>query len=121
MTKKEKATFDAAIRELRIVSALRWTERVRPDVPIPKGGVLSKGWLPAYYDGAAKACSSCVSHNSGDDIKTTTQGARELYSTRLLALRARRHELEREFAQQLAEVDVWIEQAGLTEAFTEHN
>lgn len=118
MTKKEQAQFHAALDKLRIVSALRWSERVLPDVPIPKGGGLSKGWLPTYHDGASEACSSPVSHGTGSNTRTSTQGARELYSTRLLALRARRHELEHEYAAELAKIDARIEQERLVDAFT---
>lgn len=37
MTKKEKAAYDAAIKTAETAAALRWTEPVEPDVPVPKG------------------------------------------------------------------------------------
>lgn len=111
MTKKERAEIDALVKKLRISGALRWTEEVKPDVPIPKGWQgLSKGWLPRAWDGTAEpACSSAVHHARGQNDKTTSQGAKELYSTRLLALKAARHQVEMEAAEKLAQIDERIE------------
>lgn len=122
MNKKEQAMVGdlrAEVRNvydlLRIAKALRWTERVPPDVPVPQGhGELSKGYLPnSHYDNGrgrvSPACSTSVGHSEGRDDKTTSQGARQLYSTRLLAIRAMRHEMELRFARMLADVDERIE------------
>lgn len=122
MNKKEQAMVGdlrAEVRNvydlLRIAKALRWTERVPPDVPVPQGhGELSKGYLPnSHYDNGRgrveKACSSYGSHSKGQDDLATSKGARLLYSSRLLALRAMRHEMELRFARMLADVDERIE------------
>jgi hypothetical protein len=92
--------------------ALRWTEPVLPDVMPPKGGDdLSKGFLHNSYSMRAEpACSSSVYHGIGRNDKTTSQGTRHLYSTRLLALKAMRHEVENEAAKKLHEIDKLIEQ-----------
>lgn len=111
MTKKERAAFEGIVNKLRIVAALRWTDHVEPDVPIPeRGGVLAKGWFfNTYYGNAESACSSCVHHSIGRDDRTDSQGAIRLYSTKLRALKACRHRMELEFARKLAEIDRKIE------------
>lgn len=111
MTKKDLAEMERLQRELRIVSALRWTEDVKPDVPPPEtSSGLTKGWLPNPYSMyVAKACSSGVSHSIGRDDKTESQGARALYSTRLLALQALRYAVTREAAEKLAAINRAIE------------
>jgi hypothetical protein len=113
ITKKERAEIDGELTRLRVRAALCWSDDVQPDVPIPKGGdSLSEGWLPAYR-GAEVACSSAVCHALGRTDKTTTQGPRELYSSKVLALRARRYEFALEAAQALARIDALILEASL--------
>ena len=110
MNKKEQAMVDDLREQLRIAKALRWTEKVEPDVPIPESSYLTKGFLCNGYNGdVVPACSSRVSHGYGSDERTGTQGARALYSTRLLALRAVRHLVELKVAKVLADVDGRIE------------
>ena len=104
MTKKETAEVESLRRELSIVAALRWTEQVLPDIPVPVRNRLTKGWL-AGYDRVDIACSSCVFHAYGRNDKTTTQQPVALFSTKLLALKALRYEMERRFAEQLANID----------------
>jgi hypothetical protein len=110
MNKKERAEMDRVVRELKRLAALRWTAPIRPDMPVPQRG-LSTGYLPVGIGtdrpSISEACSSPVNHGYGH-AKTTTQGARSLYSTRLLALRALRHEVECECANLLAQVDEQI-------------
>ncbi len=114
MTKKEAAEMEALRRDLRIARAMRFTEPVRPDVPCPQGvsgRVL--GWHSHAYQGvtACKGWAESGRHGDGWDEPrgSASQGGRWLYSTRLLALRAGRHELEMQFARTLAEVDADIE------------
>jgi hypothetical protein len=107
MTKKERAAFDKALADAMRLGALRWTTDVRPDVPVPKGNEMTTGWLPVYSR-VDVACSNTVNHAVGRTDKTTTQQPRQLYSTKLLALRALRHEMEHRFAEQLANVDKQI-------------
>jgi hypothetical protein len=94
---------------VRIAKALRFTDMVAPDVPPPKSGGLSTGFLPGGYMGADIACSSSVSHAHGRNDKTTTQNSRHLFSTKKLALQAQRNKLEREYAEKLARIDEQIE------------
>jgi hypothetical protein len=116
MNKKEQAAFTQLQEEVRIAKAMRFTEPVGPDVSPPGygggGRDLAKGFLfNAYWPHprVEPACSSSVHHNFGDDSVTRIQGARSLYSTRLLALKALRHELEQEAAKKLADIDAQIE------------
>jgi hypothetical protein len=113
MNKKEQAEMERLRDELRLAKALRFTEAVKPDVIPPESfSGLVKGFLyNAYYaePRVVPACSSSTSHGWGRDDKTTTQQPRSLYSTRLLALRACRHDLEKQCAKLLAEIDRQIE------------
>ena len=107
MNKKERAEYDRVLDECRLLAALRWTAPVAPDVPIPSEG-LSIGYLPIASGSTdarvTEACSSSIYHGHSH-IKTTTQNPKELYSTRILALRALRHSVERDCAERLARID----------------
>lgn len=124
MNKAEKAALEMAQNEAWIAYALRWSDlkRIDPDVPPPKPGgpsnALSFGWMfNSYSTAVVMACSSSISHgvsSQGDKeppSRTTTQGARHLYSTEVLALKAMRQEMERKFASSLAAVDRRIAEA----------
>lgn len=122
MTKAERNRLVELEEELRRAKAWRRTEPVEPDVPIPgyDGPRLSKGWLYNAHLGSygstaivERACSSTVSHAFGQDDKTTTQQPRRLYSTKLLALKAARYDLEQQMEKILAETDRQIEQAAM--------
>ena len=110
MNKKEQALME----ELLTVSALRYTADVEKDVPMPEpcSGKDSRGFL--YY-GEGGDCpmieemeSSAVSHKRVG-TSTGSQGGRSLYSTRLLALKALRREVEKVCAKRLSGVDIMIE------------
>lgn len=109
MTKKEKEALEAALT----VAALRTTTDVSPDVPPPTGGGLSKGFAVvgerSDYMRVEPACSSSVHHGVGHQDKTTSQNARHLYSTKMLALKALRRAIERDCAERLRRVDRMIE------------
>lgn len=117
MTKKEKAGYDAIVQELRIQRALRWTgEQPGPDVH-PKSGQEVTGF---YYNTGygdvrvEQGASTTVGHRRGAPSVVRTrecwsQNARPLFSTPLLAAKAARAVLEREFAQKLEKADVMIE------------
>jgi len=116
VTKAEQAALAqaAAAHEAHIFQALRWTAPIAPDVPPPANGEAGLTTGYAYNSFAAPvvvACSSGHSHAVGSCTKTTTQGARALYSTRERALGALRAELERDCAKRLAEVDRAIAEA----------
>lgn len=112
MNKKEQAMVEA----LKTQAAFYRTTDVKPDVPIPEGlsRELSKGYMPiAPMSDMARvdpACSSSVHHGIGSQEKTSSQGARELYSTRMLALRKLRFDAEQECCRRLRRIDRMIEE-----------
>lgn len=107
MNKKEKA----AMRALEVRCALRWTEAARPDIPVPESyNDLSEGWRVIASRGAVHGVERSWSKGSvhGHGISAAgfgSQGGIAQYSTKVLALRALRAELERAFAEQLFLVD----------------
>jgi len=112
MTKKERAEFDAAIAKAKLLAALRWTSIVQKDVPKPvEYGESSEGF--DFNSDAARIdhqWSEYIRH--GDMPKTNRtayQEGKRLFSTRLLALRAMRHEVEIECARKLLNIDKQIE------------
>jgi hypothetical protein len=121
MTKAEKqvvADLNDEIERLKTQLALRHTAKVEPDVMPPTSctGGLSTGWHAAASGGwrgleyrVPEACSSSTGHNIGRNDRTQSQGSRKLYSTRLLALRSARYQLEQMAAKSLRAVDVAIE------------
>ena len=115
MTKKEQAEVAAMKAQLQLFAALRWTEEVKPDVPIPTDSEITRGWVPGYRD-AIQAISTALCHYRGSDAHEGKIAAYSwsrdpwaLYSTRLLALRALRHDMELLFAKDLAAIDRLIE------------
>ena len=118
MTKKEQQQFQELKEEFDLYRALRWTEAVETDVPVPERSYgntegLAKGFL--FNDSLGnprveKACSSSMNHAFGQDDRTTTQRPRRLYSTRLLALKALRYALEKKCAETLLRIDRQIQQ-----------
>ena len=119
MNKKEIEHLRELMREVRLAKAFRFTEEVKPDVPPPQMfSELAKGWLFCTYlsdPRVMRACSNSVNHSSGSDEKTSSQGSRALYSTKLLALKGLRHEVELKCAEILEKIDSQIEdeQAGI--------
>lgn len=113
MSKKDSANMEELKEQLRVAKALRFTDVVTPDIPVPLGDQgLSRGYLYAGtdYPRVELSCSSSVHHSFGNPDRTTSQGARRLFSTKLLALRALRHELEIDCANKLAKIDRLIEE-----------
>lgn len=102
-------------KPLEIRLALHPTEPVHPDIPPPTydgSDKLSKGWLvvgAGHYARVEKGCSSSAYHGSGQTERTTTQNPHALYSTRLLALRAARYEIERYAGGVLLNIDKQID------------
>jgi hypothetical protein len=111
MTKKELAEVERLKQELRLARAWKLTDPVERDVKIPawQEGIKNGYLYNSYSPRVEKACTSSGSHHFGGWDKTTTQQPQELYSTPLLALRAMRYEMEREFLHKLARVDALIE------------
>ena len=118
MNKKEQKAFDDLKEQLRIAKALRFTEDVPEDVPIPsEWKELAKGWMfneHRWTHGRAgsvqRACSSPTGHCFGDDTYTNTQGGKSLFSTKKRALTAMRRAIELEYAKSLADLDKLIEE-----------
>lgn len=115
MTKKEQAEMQALRDEIRLAKALRWTGPApTKDVPPPTGwGELSVGWWyrenEQWGDKVDQGCSSSVTHSTHSTTKTSTQGPRYFYSTKLRALQALRVEVELVSAKRLAAIDAQIE------------
>lgn len=108
MTKKQINEASGSKEAYRIEREQRAAAGVLPDVPIPVTG-LAKGWLFNTYRGDVDvACSTSIYHAYGKYDETTSQGARELFSTKLLALRALRYEMALKFAASLTEIDARI-------------
>lgn len=111
MTKKERAGFDAALEKARILGALRWTEKVLPDIqpPVPcSAEKLTTGFYAHAHElnyRVSEACSSSIYHGIGSTTKTNSQRPIWLHSTRLRALKAARSEMEKAAAKALAELD----------------
>lgn len=111
MTKKEKAEFERLLTR----AALRSTSPVEPDVAPPVyGDGMTQGFTIVgpcgEYARVDVACSSSVYHGVGYTDKTTTQNPRWLYSSRLLALRALRYDIEQQCAVRLRRIDAMIEE-----------
>lgn len=122
MTKKEKAEMEEMRNRLQILSALRWTEGVKPDLS-PKDILDDQPLDTAYISGytynahngiVSPAWSRRHSHRIGQSVpvsnnSTASQHGLALFSTRLLALKACRHAVELECAKKLEEIDRAIE------------
>jgi hypothetical protein len=126
MTKKERAEFDAALAQARILGALRWTATVAKDVPAPSYSsnalAFTEGWTYNTYSGTVElGWSESNAHGkgpypAGDRNKSAAQGARALFSTESKALAALRHALELQAAEKLAAVDRRIAELAAKEA-----
>lgn len=116
MNKKEQAYVAELEQRLRIQGALRWTEKVHHDLPVPGYGEKTSGFYANTYNGEVRpAWSEMNAHATGYKSReemgrsSASQRGIPLYSTRLRALRGLRNALELEAAQRLAAVDVLIE------------
>jgi hypothetical protein len=116
MTKRERAAFEATLREARILGALRWTEPVPPDVPVPTyaQGIV-KGWsFNALTERVQMSCSSVSGHTQGDHAWSellrhmSSQRGIPQYSTKALALKALRYAMAHRSACMLARIDELI-------------
>lgn len=119
MTKAERAEMAALRAERDLYKSFRISPAVGPDVAVPDGGSVTRGWLPvgsAQYGRVEPAASRYTSHATGEKASreysmSWTQGGRPLYSTRALALRQLRHEVCKEAAKRLVEIDRQIAEA----------
>lgn len=112
MNKKEQAEMERLKTDLLIAKAMRFTDKVEPDLMPPKSlsEGLVKGFLyNSYSPRVERSCTSSVHHSFGSDEETSTQNPKRLYSTELLAWKACRNEMEEAFARKLAGVDLIID------------
>jgi len=111
MNKKEQAV----VEDLKLKLALRYTESVEKDIPIPTYGScvdnkLILGYsMNSYSKEVTPSCSSVTGHNTCGTDRTRSQFAIAQYSTRLLAYKAMRNEVEKRCAKELREIDRLIE------------
>lgn len=119
MNKKEQAAFADLQEQLRIAKALRFTEPVERDVEPPECGIgreIRNGYDYNAFIGpygrprVEPACTSSVYHSFGQHNKTDSQNPRRLFSTKLLALKAMRNDVELKCAKILADIDLQMEQ-----------
>lgn len=113
MNKKEQAAVQSLKDQLALWKALRWTEKVEPDMPVPDSySALAVGYttLGGSSDSARvePSCSSSVFHAWGRQDKTDTQQGIRQHSTRLRALKALRNEVEIACARRLVRIDEMI-------------
>jgi hypothetical protein len=114
MNKKEKAELE----RWKTRAALSWSVAVEPDVMPPTDHSYRDGFLPVasgsdrprvdFVRTWSRLHTSALSEDY-KFVRTRSQGARELYSSRLLALKALRHQVEEECAKRLRRIDAQIE------------
>ena len=111
MNKKEKAYLE----KLEILAALKHTDGAEEDVLPPLvsfGDELTKGYtFNSYAKRVDESCSSYVSHSKIGNTKTTNRGSISMFSTKTLAYKAMRKELELQWAKELRAIDLLIEAA----------
>ena len=106
---------DSHKRDARDARALHMTDDIEPDLMPPEyGEPMSKGWVPIYVgrmqrttEQIKQMCSGVNSHGTGWK-EAKGQGPLKMYSTRLKAMKALRRAIERQAADELAEVDETI-------------
>ena len=122
MNKKELAAMADLQRELAEARALRFTQKVAPDLPAPapSSNAKTSGWdFNSYSFEVTQAWSESIAHGNGparDRRMIASKGAVPLYSTKLLALKAMRNKMEHKAARELAKVDALIEREAAAQA-----
>lgn len=113
MNKKEQAALQDAIDELALVKAMAW----RDECPQPLtreeirehctgfGGVTNGWFQNAHSKRVTSGCSTGISHNPNGGKVNMSQGYGRMYNTVLDAYKAMRHEVMRNAAKDLAEID----------------
>lgn len=118
MNKKEQAELEQAKRDAALAKALRWTDaKPEKDVVIPERGRHTTGW--DYYCTSYSGVSGRIyqkwsengRHGDGDGTERIngSQNGIALYSTKILALKALRAEMELACANELLKIDQQIE------------
>jgi outer membrane PBP1 activator LpoA protein len=107
MNKKEQQLVEG----LKTKLALKFTEPVNADVLIPVDNKIVNGYTyNSYSMRVEKSCSSALHHNIGQWDKTYSQRPVAQYSSKLLALKAMRNEVEKACAYKLRQIDLMIEE-----------
>ena len=113
MNKKEKAY----VEKLEILAALRHTDGAEEDVLPPESCVydddddeLTKGYtFNSYAKRVDESCSSFMSHSKHKNTKATSEGSISMFSTKTLAYKAMRKDIELRCARELRAIDLLIE------------
>lgn len=116
MNKKEAEYVARLERDLKISRAFKFTDLIEPDVRHSGDlGVIIKGWVYNTFNHKVRpAMTKANSHYEGsheyvEGMGGWSQQAIRMYSSKLLALKAMRAEIEREYANDLAVIDEVIE------------
>ena len=119
MTKAEKAEFEKlknerieAENDRDLFASFYISKKVLPDIPKPVGGKMLGYSFNEITIRVYETWSTCVSNGRGHDeadFKHGSQNAITQYSTKLLALKALRHEVAMKHAKDLVRIDKMIE------------
>ena len=112
MTRRERERLERA----ETLAAMRWSAPVPRDVPAPEyGDPPTTGWdFNALSGRVWEGWSDSSAHGVGrarTPEYSAIQGPRAMYSSRLLALKAMRHEVEKIAARDLYGIDRKIDEA----------
>lgn len=116
MNKKESAAFEQLQQELRLAKALSWPQPVAPDVAVPNQNEPdTTGFHFNVFTNRVEPCASSSTHHRWgysemSKVGGNSQQPKALYSTKLRALQALRHEVEKDCAKRLAAIDKQIEE-----------
>ena len=116
MNKKELAEFEDLKKQVATAKALRFTDTVERDLkrPEPCSNVEYFGWdFNSHCLRIERVWTSSQSHGTCSDgvqvkPRHLSQNGVSLFSTKLLALRGMRNEVETESAKKLAQIDEMI-------------
>ena len=119
-SKKATRVIEATRGTMHIVRALRWTDgECKPDMKKPSGRygpTTIHGWDYNSFTGKVyRMWSKASRHGQGDapsPFGGGSQRGRDLYSTKLRALRALRRAIEIDCARKLAKIDEQIREEG---------
>ncbi|HIH2750786.1 TPA: hypothetical protein ACYLN4_006607 [Burkholderia lata] len=119
MNKAERAHVEALEQSLREARALRWSDPVEPDLLASSGNEISGFYANVYSKKVGVAWSTRTYHGrdcaSSKEQKASgtsaSQRGIDLYSTKVRALQALRHEIVKQAVKDLAEIDRQIEEA----------
>ena len=115
LPKWAREEFERIENERDLVAAFRQTDGADPDVPVPEYGKKDvKGFLfNSFTRQVMHSISSSMYYGtnhleSGTCEKTTNQGTREQFSSKILAAKALRRAVEKDCAERLLLIDKMI-------------